>query len=346
MRYDSAREPSGRWRFFEPNTACPGGVASIPLINNAWKQSKIGKQVVKGMNIEELPMSSPKAFLKHLVKQAGCISQNNIPNIAICSYKGIYSYELVTLKKVHAEMVESGELAGGEQILSDIREIECDGGVAKIHEVPISLIYNKLDPLMIDPSDANIMGWLMASRSDKVDFLNSLAAMYLTETKRTFAILSDPLWWRSLDLDQKSIDAIHAVIPYTKVLPDENTCNLGERHFLSFVRNSRHQLVLKPDALTRGEGVIIGSLQSRAEWADSVFATRSGNGIVQDGVMIPYRDNYEIEGYGGISACTEYYGVEFYYFADQFSGLGSRCHSKKVINVGSGGKISPVFVVS
>lgn len=346
MRYDSAREPSGRWRFFESNTACPGGVVSMSLINNVWKQTEIGKSVTNNLNIKNLQMSSPRAFIKYLVNQASRISQNNTPNIAICSHKGVYTYELTTLRKVHAEMIESGDLAGGKLVLSDIGEIECDGGEARIHGLPISLIYNKLDPLMIDPSDDSLKGWLMAAQSEKVDFLNSLAAMYLTETKRTFAILSDPVWWQRLGLDQVSINAINAVIPYTRVLPDENSCNLGEQHLLSFVRNNRHQLILKPDALTRGAGVFVGSQQTRAEWAESLVATRCENGIVQDSVMIPFRDNYDLEDNTSLSASTEYYGVELYYFADRFSGLGSRCHSKKVINVGSGGRISPVFIVS
>lgn len=346
MRYDSVREPSGRWRFFEPNTACPGGVVGAALVNNAWEQTDIGSSIAKNLNIKKLPMSSPKAFIKYLVRQASQISQDNTPNIAFCSYKGTYTLELAALKKVHVEMVASGELVGGKLILSDICEIDCDGDVARIHGTPISLIYNKLDPLMIDPSDNSIKGWLMAARSGKVDFLNSLAAMYLTETKRTFAILSDPAWMKRLGLDQNSIDAINAVIPYTRVLPPEDTCDLGERRLLAFVRNNRHQLVLKPDALTRGSGVFVGGQQSRLEWAKSLVATRRDNGVVQDCILIPFRDNYDMNDSVTLSACTEYYGVELFYLADQFSGIGSRCHSQKVFNVGSGGRISPVVIVS
>lgn len=346
MRFDSAREPNGRWRFFEPNTACPGGVVSKSLIYSAWKTSEVGRLLTGDLDNKCLPMNSPKAFVKYLVSQASLISKKITPNIAICSYKGVYTYELMTLKRVHAEMVASGELEGGELVLSDIRDIECDGAVAKINNLPISLVYNKLDPLMIDPSDSSIKGWLMAARSDKVDFLNSLAAMYLTETKRTFAILSNPEWWKRLNLDQDSIDAIKSVIPFTRVLPEEDTHDLAERHFLSFVRNNRHQLVLKPDALTRGSGVFIGSNQSREEWVDSINATRIGNGVVQDCILIPFRDNYDISDNNSLSECSEYYGVELYYLADKFSGIGSRCHSQKVFNVGSGGRISPVVIVS
>jgi hypothetical protein len=344
MRFDTVREASGTWQALEPNTACPGGVIIGPKVRAAWLASPLGQRLTEGVALRPYPVDDPAGFVRFLVRKAQAVAGVEAPNIALCWYKGVYKNELASLRVEHRGLVERGEVPGGEILLCDIRDIRCMGGPALVAGKPVALIHNKIDPLMIDPADPELQGWLHAARSPHVEFLNSLAAMYLTEAKRVLAVLSDPAWWPLLDLDRAVTRAIEELIPYTRILPGLAEPGAADTLFLRLVEHNRHSLVLKADALTRGQGVFIGSKLAQAEWKAALDATRRDHGIVQLCVNTPRRENYRL-GAGAMESFTDFYGIDLFFFDDAFSGAISRSHSEMILNVGHGGKMSPTLVI-
>jgi hypothetical protein len=197
---------------------------------------------------------------------------------------------------------------------------------------------------MVDPADPEIQGWLRASRSRHVEFLNSLAAMYLTEAKRVLALLSDPAWRQTLGLDDDISGAIDQLIPFTRILPHPDGQDAQEVQFLGLLEHHRHHLVLKPDALTRGQGVYIGGKLSREQWLSALRETAGNHGVVQLCINTPRRENFSLRP-GGLERSTDFYGVDLFYFDGDFGGPFGRSHDDMVFNVGNGGKVCPILVI-
>jgi hypothetical protein len=343
MRYDAVREVHGAWRILETNTACPGGTISCARIRDAWLHSSLGRRLTEGLSLRTYPIDDPAGFVEFLVQKAQVVAQHEAPNIALCSYKGIYTNELASLRDEHSRLVERGSVPGGEIIVCDIRDIRCEGGRAHVFGKPVSLIHNKIDQLMIDPADPELEGWRRAAESPRVEFLNSLAAQYLTEAKRVLALLSGPSWWPILELDHATIQAIQEFIPVSRILPDPGEDPRAD-DLLRLLEHNRHHLVLKADALTRGQGVHIGSKLSADDWRTALRETAHYNGIVQVCANTPRRENYAVRG-EVLEPITDFYGIDLFYFDDAFAGAVSRSHCDMVFNIGNGGKESPTLVI-
>ena len=217
MRYDAVRDIHGSWAFMETNTCCPGGVIHCAVIRRAWINSEIGQFVTKGEKIVEHAVDSPEGFVRFLAKIAEKINPA-YPNIAIININGNYKNELDSLRRTHARLAKTGEIAQGIMVLGDIGDVRCDGEMAHLNGLPIALIYNKLDQLKIDPKLVQHQGWCAASRCKGTEFLNSCGALFLTEAKRVLALLSDPRLRRCLDLSEDELQAISCFVPYTRLL--------------------------------------------------------------------------------------------------------------------------------
>jgi hypothetical protein len=337
MRYDAVREKGGTWRFFETNTACPGGVIHCAKIRNAWLMSQFGYKVSKLFKRVDYAVDSENGFAEFLYRQAVLVSKESSPNIAICSFEGLYKNEVESLQKQFNLLKANGRVSGN-LVLGDIRDVRCEGGLARINGLPISLIYNKLDQLAIDPQSEEVKGWIEASKSTQVEFLNSLGASFLTETKRILAFLSDPDWLVNLHLDLDTLAAIEDLIPYTRILPNDGP-------LLEALKANPGNFVLKADALTRGEGVFLGKILKEHDWHEAITKVQKAHGVVQRTADIPIRNNFVSGKSQNLQAYTDYYGIDLFYWGDSFAGAVSRSHSNMVFNVGSGGKESPTFVI-
>ncbi|HEU0287421.1 MAG TPA: hypothetical protein VFR22_10285 [Nocardioidaceae bacterium] len=348
MRYDTARQDDGRWRILESNTCCPAGVVHCAMIRRAWLRSPLGCVALEDGDPVEYPVDEASSFVEHLVRVAQSASGNEAPNLAICSYRGVYSNELRTIRRVHAALRDAGEIPPGDLLLGDVRDIECtDGGPAFLRGRPIDLVYNKLDPLAIDPGDRTIAGWLAAARSPRVEFLNSLGAMYLSEAKRSLAFLHDDATRAMLPTGPVAAAAIEEHIPWTRCLPDPAAGADGYATMrtteLPALWLDRHRYVLKPDALTRGEGIAVGANLTPDEWLMAIVRGIGEHGIAQELVAIPTRPGYR--GPDGEPAQRQYWGVDLMYYGAEFAGPVSRSHHQMVINVGAGGSESPTIVL-
>jgi hypothetical protein len=126
-------------------------------------------------------------------------------------------------------------------------------------------------------------------------------------------------------------------VPFTRAL--------GPNPMLDeFLAWSRPELVAKADCLTRGQGVYLGSTLSPEQWAAAIAATRD---VIQRAIEIPARPNLAPSAHGpeALLPCQDYFGVDLFYFGNDFAGPVSRSHTRKIFNIGSGGKESPTLVV-
>ena len=207
----------------------------------------------------------------------------------------------------------------------------------------IDVIYNKIDQLMVNPSDPEISGWIKASELESCEFLNGLAALYLGEAKSIFAALHDDEIRASIGATPEEIEIINRRIPRTRMMIGRSSSPT-----YSELAEDRHRLVVKADALTRGAGVHVGKLETSDSWGSALLNLARSNAIIQDVLDVPQReavlfDSDEADAIGNLY--TEYWGVDFFFYGEMFAGVVGRAHSSMIFNVGNGGMEVPTFVI-
>ena len=329
MRFDTTLDPKFGWQAMEPNTACPGGVIHCAYLRAAWQNSGLGVSLTIKIPIIERAIDDPSGFVRFL---NGLIkTPDGDCHAVICNFNGTYTNELDSLvRRAHADR-KSGR-HNLEISTADIRELEVIGDEIHFNGRRVNLIYNKLDPLEIDPHDPEIAAWISASQSSKCTFLNSFGAMYIGEAKSMFAALADPAIAEHANLTVREAAAVTSI-----VLPTYRVRDLTSERFTEAV-TGRVAWVLKEDASTRGIGVELGDAHHADRWDKLLKDYFPRNGVIQRAVATPRRSTPGNKG-------EEFFGADWFFFGDTFSGCVSRAHESKVFNVGNGGCEVPVIVV-
>ena len=338
MRFDLATCIEGTLRAMESNAACPGGVIHCAHLRNAWLQTTIGKRMLATFDIRERAVDDPFGFVRFLITLAADLGGGHV---AICNYNGIYTNELQSLVRA-SESLHIETNPGARIIVVDVTDVTVSDGTVYAHDIPVRIIYNKIDPLMIDPDNPSLQGWIAASRTGTCDFLNSFGAMYIGEAKSVFAALSQIDFQNYLNLSSEQRAAIER-----RVCSTARVIDVYASADYPHVATHRHEFVLKEDAATRGRGVIVGSDVTMTEWTSKMADYCDTNGVSQSALQIPTRSSLQLdEETGDFNNVREYYGSDAFFFGEEFAGLVSRCHSSSVFNVGNGGTEVPTIVVS
>ncbi|WP_299546832.1 hypothetical protein [uncultured Tateyamaria sp.] len=329
MRFDTAFDRETGWQAMEPNAACPGGVIHCAYLRAAWQDSDLGAGLTEAVPIVERAIDDASGFVRFL---EGVIkAPDGDRHAVICNYDGTYTNELDSL--VRRAAIDRAAGQGALTIsTADIRALEQVGDEIHLNGRRVDLIYNKLDPLEIDPQDPDTTAWRAASHSKHCTFLNSFGAMYIGEAKSMFAALSDPAIAAHAGLTVEERAAVETCVLSTRRVRD-----LAPALRAKAVAD-RAAWVLKEDATTRGIGVELGDAHGADDWAALLADYAPRNGVIQRAVATPRRARSG-------NAGEEFFGADWFFFGDSFAGCVSRAHVNKVFNVGNGGCEVPVLVV-
>ena len=348
MRLDCAGHP-GSWRVLETNTACPGGTTVCASARRAWLACELAAPVRARYRLREYPLDDEGQFVAHLARTAAALASPGAagpPGVAILTDRGSLSFE-IELWREQFERLRSAGAVDGPLVVGDVREVEVDGEVARVRGTPVALIHNKLNPIDLDPSERALAGWLAASRLPGAELLNSLGALYLTEAKRVLACVRAPAVQDRLDLDAAERETIARWIPATEVIAERIPAGTpGAWTDAESVVRRRPALVIKPDALSRGEGVHLGRASTDEDWRRRVADTVARAGVAQEEVALARASAIDLDGAGQIVWGEEHLGVEVYYVGSELAGLSSRASRLPVCNVGAGGRLRPVLVLA
>jgi hypothetical protein len=339
MRFDTVREAYGTSLAVEPNTCCPGGVIHSARVRSAWLKTALGQEYESIFKIDETTIDDEYGFVKFILSLAKRYPNKNV---AICNYNNVYMFELDSLVEAGNIIRHNFDNEAGKIVLCDIREISVRDGLTYARDVPVGVIYSKIDATMIKVGDPDIDGWLESSRSRSCDLLNSLGAIYVAESKSAFAAIMDESIQNLIKLDTTEISAIKRRIPATISIP-----TLEQSQLYSKVVGDRHDYVLKPNYESRGVGVLVGRYTSEATWLQALDAYRDSGGVAQRAIDIETRLVREAcPQTSGLIDQIEFFGVDVFFFGADFAGLVGRSHTDPVINVGNGGREIPTLVVS
>ncbi|HSR49908.1 MAG TPA: hypothetical protein VLV83_03715 [Acidobacteriota bacterium] len=340
VHYDDRR---GRGLFLETNSDYPGGFLQCALIRQAWIRTSLAESLLARFDTGTFAADRPQGFLHFLVRRARQLAgESRTATVAICTDHPGQRNEVLLLQRLFESVKRTGGLQDIDLLLCRMQEVECGpGGGVRVRGRRVDLIHNELEFLDVDPGDHDVAGWLRASRSRRCDFLNGLGACYLTQTKRIAAVLTDPRIQAELGLSAAQRRAARRRFPPTRTLePSDLT-----RHPSTWLAGCGSAgVVLKPDALGMGQGVVLGRECTAAELLCKAPGILRQNGVIQRYVALPRRPGYQSG--ERPSFISENYGFELFYWGSHFAGPVSRSSPRGVVNVSKGGRESPVLVVN
>jgi hypothetical protein len=173
--------------------------------------------------------------------------------------------------------------------------------------------------------------------------LSSLA--WELDQKSAWEIFTDARYQRHFSPAQRRLFRAHVL--WTRLVRQERVSDPQGRivDLPAFIRRHRERLVLKPNALFGGEGVVLGSTVSQRAWEQALHTALRGREryVVQQRARIP-TDTFPMLRQGRVRF-TERCVVSGFYFTSAGIGLVGRFSGQPVVNVSrGGGLISALWV--
>jgi hypothetical protein len=204
---------------------------------------------------------------------------SELPRIAILDWKEVPTYSEFVLFQQYFRS------HGLECVIADPREVEYRGGKLYAGDFHISLIYKRVlisELLARGGLDHPVV---RAVRDRAVCMVNPFRCKILYK-KASFAVLSDERNAHLFSADD--LDAIHAHIPWTRVVAERKTTHAGQTiDLVPFVLHNKDRLVLKPNDDYGGRGIFLGWTVDEAAWEKAVQSALAEPYIVQERINLP-----------------------------------------------------------
>ena len=167
--------------------------------------------------------------------------------------------------------------------------------------------------------------------------------VHVAANKKILALLQDERFEHLVT--RAELETIRATLPWTRILRRGRT-TYGDWRFelLSFVRDNRERLVLKPASDYGGRGVMLGTETDQDEWEAAIEEhAEVGDFIVQEYVPIP-EEMFPTIADGHVQMRLKRFNINPYCIGGRFVGMMTRISDQAVINVAAGGGILPSVV--
>ncbi|PBC00830.1 hypothetical protein CK220_29315 [Mesorhizobium sp. WSM3860] len=204
----------------------------------------------------------------------------------------------------------------------------------------IELVYNKLDVREVFKY-RECKEYLDACALRDVVSINPWISQWILSDKAILAVFSDDRFKSNFNAEQVELIARH--IPWTRLVRPGVTTHpeRGRIELISYIRENKAGLVLKPSNATRGEHVLVGHLTPSEVWEEHIDRAAGNPYVVQE-----YVRPGELTALHPPSRSIKKmaYGIDCYVFGGRLAGFQSRASFDAVMNVGRSGILMPVAV--
>jgi uncharacterized circularly permuted ATP-grasp superfamily protein len=336
-RFDTAWFGGSDFKVLEANCACPAGVTSNAITRAAWRSVRDFASLLEGLEIADSPIDNEHTFAASLKTLASTHRNTLEPTIGLANYNGEYTFELDFLEFALKRL-------GCRTVMADLSMFHHYGAQLRCGDHVVDLVYNKLDPLKLRDGYEHL-DYFRAYAGAAFVCVNGFRSQIILEDKAVLALLHDRSFAHLFDPTEKALITAH--IPWTTYVREgrQTHPSWGEIDLVPFLIERREQLVLKPSNQTRGIGVTVGAGVGEVEWRALISAAVGGEWVVQEYCPLPCSPT-AVAREGRFRMEDWRYSLDIFMFGGRCAGLTSRSNRGDVINVGSGGMRSPVFVVA
>jgi len=265
-------------KFTEYNAETPAGAAYNDALSEVFEQMPVMRAFQREHHLRPLPARSGvlRSLLGAFAEWSGTRER---PRIAILDWREVPTFsEFVLYERYFAEQ-------GLECRIVDPREVEYAGGVLRVGDFAISLIYKRV--LLHELVErCGIDGPVIRAVRDRAVCMVNPFSCKLMHKKASLAVLSDERNARLFGAEER--EAIDACIPWTRVVEERRTTHRGtEIDLPRFIRENRERLVLKPNDEYGGKGIVLGWEATDVEWEAGLAVASREPYIVQERIALP-----------------------------------------------------------
>ncbi|MDN8541821.1 circularly permuted type 2 ATP-grasp protein [Erwinia sp. BC051422] len=329
-RFDSYPTEDG-FKILENNTDCPAGV----LFTHHHRQA-----------ITELPLIS--SFLRDNVQVAGTLNQSD----EAFFHALLQAHENRTgrqISKAFCILQPEGKISAEVKLMQQVLEgmgIVCviadpgsltyKNGQLYHEQTAIEVIWNKINTCYFDEmltQPGRTAALIRAICENKVTHVNSFASRYVTESKRSLALMKDARFRHLFTAEENAL--IEKLLPWACAISEAEVSYRGSR--LSAVAHAlanKDAFVLKMPYDIRGEGVILGKDSTDEVWRQAVENARKNRSILQEYIAIQqcpvYSPNTQ-------NLANYNMSLDFFMYNGKFAGFGSKISKNLKVNIFQGG---------
>ena len=238
------------------------------------------------------------------------------------------------------------DAAGIPTIICDPRDLEFDGRVLSGQGRAIDLVYRRvlINDILARPDECDAL--VLAYETRAACVANTFRCK-IPHKKAFFAVLTDD---RHRDLfGRAERDLIARHVPWTRIVAEgKTTRNEKSIDLVAYVRQTREDLVLKPNDEYGGAGVTLGWEADAASWDEALgraLADAPGGWVVQQRIAVR-RERFPMARADGPAEMQDMLvDLAPYLFRGRLAGFLTRLSASGLANVTSGGGQVPAFVV-
>jgi hypothetical protein len=331
-------------KFAEYNGESPAGAGYAETLAEIFSELPLMTNFAKKYDVYSYPLSAKllDALVATYIEWGGTSKR---PQIAIVDWREVPTWSEFEILQARFEKM------GVPTLIADPRELVFDGKSLVTQGKKIDLLYRRvlINDIVARPQDCEAL--VNAYAANAVCVANNFRCK-IPHVKAFFAVLTDERNGGLFSHGERELIRRH--IPWTRVIEDVDTAYYGEHvNLLSFVRERRENLVLKPSDEYGGSGVTLGWETSERDWDAAIERAVSMSGVadthcwvVQERIPVRREVFPYITPQGNVEFRDMLVDFAPYLFRGKLCGFLTRLSATGLANVTSGGGQVPAFRVS
>lgn len=343
-RLDSTATYShARWRtgfeMLEPNTVGVGGVHYAPAACSVMLDAlgDLLERAYPGRRIQ--PTTDPRDLLLEELRGVSARLGRRLRSVAL-----IENTDYTTGTDEFAHLAEDLRRRGLEAVVADPRELRLVRGQLTARGRRIDALYRDCELgefLEMERGGARLTALRRAIQDGRL--VSGL--LWEFDHKSAWELLTDPAYARLFSPAQRRLFQAH--VPWTRLVRPLRTDDPSGRRvdLIAYIRAHQSSLVLKPNTLYGGQGVMVGRVVTRAEWERTLSRALRGRTpyVVQRLAAIHAHDFPLLE--RGRPAWGSRRVVSGFFVNSRDVGLVGRFSTDPVVNVSRGGGLLSALVI-
>ena len=328
------------FRMLEPNTVAVGGVHYAPtscsimldVLGDVFQQAFPGSRVV--------PTPDPRRLLMDELNAVAARQGRRLRGVAL-----LENEEFLGGTDEFGQLAEFLRREGLRAVVVDPRHLTLSRGRIMAGDLAIDVIYRDcelIELIEMEASGHRLTALRQAVRQGRL--ISGL--LWEFDHKSAWELLTDPAHARYLTPRQRRLFHVH--VAWTRLVRETMTSDPRGRRvdLVRYIARQQAQLVLKPNALYGGEGVVVGRHVTRAVWERTLARALRGRMryVVQQRASIPAHRFPMLDARGGVRV-VERNVVSGFFFNSSDIGLVGRFSENPVVNVSRGGGLLAALVV-
>lgn len=321
--------------FLEPNTVGVGGVHYLPCAKGIVKDILLPDISWAHRGINDIDVRD--LLIYELRAQAHAIGRKR------CNVVLIENQDYISGTDEFSRLCEHMNSKGLKTFVADPRDLHLSRGEVYLNTTPIDIIYRDceiIEFIDIEKKAGRLKAIRQAFRNNQV--ISSIAGEF--DHKSAWEIFTDEQFFRFFSPQQRAIFKKYCL--WTRLIRPTNTQDPQSKRIdlLKFIRTHKDDLVLKPNRLYGGEGVVVGRLVKRAEWEREIEkAFKNPNSFVAQKSVRIHKEDFPIILKDGKVCLHKYFVVSGFFATHNALACVGRSCSHQVVNVSRGGGLIAVF---